>query len=87
MPFHHMISGFHHNLHQFFGLGMGLIWLIIIIFLAYFIYRLTKEDILLNPLEKSSKSSKDILDERYAKGELTREQFIQMRKDLDKEQL
>ena len=61
--------------------GMGLFWLLLIGFVAYLIYLNTNKSssqgqgwILESPLE--------ILKKRYASGEITREQFEEMKKHL-----
>ncbi len=67
--------------HGFFG-GMGifgyvlmiLFWGVIIWLIYLFIKKTTNN--------KNSKSAFDILKERYTKGEITKEQFIQMKKDI-----
>jgi len=57
------------------------LWAIVVI--AYLIYKLVKsEKILLPSRIVSSKSAEDILDERYAKRELTREQYMQIKEDI-----
>jgi uncharacterized membrane protein len=50
---------------------------------AYFVYKLIKSERILAP---PSSSAENILAERYAKGELTREQYMQMKGDLKKVQ-
>ncbi|MCM8745980.1 SHOCT domain-containing protein [Thermomicrobium sp. CFH 73360] len=35
------------------------------------------------PIGTPSKRARDILDERYARGEITREQYLEMRRDLE----
>jgi putative membrane protein len=69
--------------YPFMGFGMGLIWLIFLIVVAYFVYKLIKSEGILAP---PSSSAENILAERYAKGELTREQYVQMKEDLKKVQ-
>jgi putative membrane protein len=77
MPYYHM--------HPFIGFGTGIIWLIAILAIAYLIYKLIKSEKILVPSRiVSSKSAEDILNERYAKGELTREQYVQMKEDIKK---
>ncbi|VVB63773.1 Uncharacterised protein [uncultured archaeon] len=66
------------------GFWTSLIWLIIVIVVAYLIYRLIKSEKILAPSKIPSKSAEDILAERYTKGELTREQYMQMKEDLKK---
>jgi putative membrane protein len=66
------------------GFGMGLFWPIIIIAVAYLIYRQIKSEKILAASRPVVRSAEDILSERYAKGELTREQYMQMKEDLKK---
>lgn len=80
MPYYHM------GPYPFMGFGMGLIWLIFLIVVAYFVYKLIKSERILAPSRSAEKSAENILDERYAKGELNREQYMQMKEDLKKVQ-
>jgi hypothetical protein len=50
--------------------------------IAYLVYRLIKDERILAPAAR--KNAEDILDDRYAKGELTREQYAQMKEDIKK---
>jgi putative membrane protein len=70
--------------YPFIGFGSSLIWLIFLIVVAYFVYKLIKSEKILAPTKPSIKGAEDILAERYAKGELTREQYMQMKEDLKK---
>lgn len=79
MPYYHMM-----DYHPFMGFGSSLIWLIAIIVIAYLIYKLIKSEKILAPSKPSIKSAEDLLAERYAKGELTREQYLQMKEDIKK---
>lgn len=72
--------------YPFMGFVMGLIWLIFLIVVAYFVYKLIKSERILAPSRNAEKSAENILDERYAKGELNREQYMQMKEDLKKVQ-
>ena len=65
-------------------LGMSLVWLIFLIVVAYLIYKLIKHEKILTPSRPVVKSAEDILAERYAMGEVTREQYMQMKEDLKK---
>ena len=70
--------------YPFMGFWMGLIWLVGIVVAAYLIYKLIKNERIFAPNRPSIKSAEDLLAERYAKGELTREQFMQMKEDIKK---
>ncbi|MFZ3092951.1 MAG: SHOCT domain-containing protein [Methanothrix sp.] len=75
MPYYPMMEWY-----PFMGFWMNLIWLIVILLIAYFIYKQMKS----GKLIESSKSAEDHLAERYARGELTREQYLQMKEDIRK---
>ncbi len=79
MPYYHMMP-----YHSFMGFWSSLIWLIAIIVIAYLIYKLIKSEKILTPSKPSIKNAEDILAERYAKGELTRDQFMQMKEYIKK---
>jgi putative membrane protein len=79
MPYYHMM----HN-YPFMGFWTSLIWLVVIVVVAYLIYKLIKNEKILAPSKPSIKSPEDLLAERYAKGELTREQYLQMKEDIKK---
>ena len=77
MPYYHM--------YPFMGFGTGIIWLVAIVVIAYLVYKLIKSEKILAPTKiASGKSAEDILNERYAKGELTREQYVLMKEDIKK---
>jgi putative membrane protein len=74
-------------MHPFMGFGTGIMWLVAVVVIAYLIYKLIKSEKILAPSKiGSSKSAEDILNERYAKGEITREQYMQMKDDIKKDQ-
>ncbi len=81
------MSYYHPMMHPFIGIGIGLFWPIIVIAVAYLIYKLIKSEKILVPSRPAIRSAEDILAERYAKEELTREQYVQMKEDLKKVQL
>ncbi len=82
MPYYHMMD-YYYYYHPFMGFGTSLVWLIAVIVVAYLVYKLIKSEKILAPKPTTSRTATDILDGRYAKGELTREQYMQM-KDLKK---
>jgi putative membrane protein len=80
------MSYYHPMMHPVMGIGMGLFWLVAIIVVAYLIYKLINSEKILVPSRPVIRSAEDILSERYAKGELTREQYMQMKEDVKKVQ-
>ena len=71
--------------YPFMGFWMSLTWLIVLIVIAYFIYKLIKSEKILAPRKiVPINSAEDILNEKYANGELTREQYMQMKEDIKK---
>jgi putative membrane protein len=62
----------------------GLLWLILVILpwvgiIFLIIYLIIREE---KGINSSSKSAEAIIEERYAKGEITREEYLKMKKDL-----
>ena len=61
------------------GIFIMLFWLIVLVIIIYFVMRLIKNH------ESTSNTKTDPLDiakERYAKGEITKEQFSEIKKEL-----
>jgi putative membrane protein len=77
MPYYPMMDW---GYYPFMGFWMILIWLIVLLAIAYFLYKLIKSEKILTP--QNVESAEDILAKRYAKGELTKEQYTQMKDDL-----
>jgi putative membrane protein len=77
MPYYPMMDW---GYYPYMGFGMSLIWLIVILVVAYYVYKLIKHGKILAP--EKLESAEDILAKRYAKGELTKEQYTQMKEDL-----
>jgi len=68
------------------GWGMGFGWIFMILFWALVIFgivALAKWIFSAGDSVSSGKRSLDILKERYARGEITRDQYEQMRRDLE----
>ena len=66
--------------HGYGGGGMWIFWILIIIVLVWFVAFTTRRN---NDSSGNEKSALDILKERYARGEIDREEFEQKRKDLN----
>lgn len=67
-----------------FGFGWGfmwLFWIFVIVGIVWLIKVFMSES---NGENKNSKTAKEILKERYAKGEIDREEFEQKLKDLER---
>lgn len=73
-----MMQGFGHGWGMGFGWIIGIIILLVILWLAFKTFRPNKEQ-----YSTSHKTPLDILKERYAKGEIDREEFEQRKKDLE----
>lgn len=69
------------------GWGMGFGWIFMILFWALIILGIVALAKWLlsagNPGSSASKQPLDILKQRYARGEITRDQYEQMRRDLE----
>ncbi len=65
----------------FFGMGLGwIVWLIIIVVIVWVVFQFKSG----NPghLNMSNETPLDILKKRFAKGEISKEEFEKMKKDL-----
>jgi putative membrane protein len=68
--------------YEHFGMGWGglwmiLVWLIPVVLVALLIYHLARER------NGKARSALDILAERYARGEIDREEYLKRRADLE----
>jgi uncharacterized membrane protein len=66
--------------YPFMGFWTGLVWLIDIIVIAYLIYKLIKARKSLRLKKKHPLKCGDILDEQYAKGELTKSNMRRLKR-------
>jgi putative membrane protein len=76
-------DGMGHMMHYGFGYGgmfMWIIFLIVIVFLIYFFVQTQKTK---GQPPPQNESHLDILKKRYAKGEIAKEEYERMKKDLD----
>ena len=64
-----------------FGMGFGwMIWLIIIVVIVWVVFQFKGDS--RGHYYKTSESPLDILKKRYAEGELTKEEFERLKKDI-----
>jgi putative membrane protein len=59
-----------------------IMWILIIALIFILIWTNTKEKNKYIPFDQKGEDAMDILKKRYAKGEITKEQFQQMKEDL-----
>ncbi len=65
----------------FFGMGFGwMVWLIIIVVIVWVVFQFKSDN--RGHYYKSSESTLDIIKNRYAIGEISKEEFERMKKDL-----
>ena len=75
---------------MYWGIGFGGFWLVlfwaaIISFGIWIVHKMTdKADIQVNTTTPTTTKPMDIAQERYAKGEIKQEEFLQIKKDLTK---
>ncbi|MDA3947481.1 MAG: SHOCT domain-containing protein [Helicobacteraceae bacterium] len=60
------------------GFEMGFGWLIPLLFIAAIVY------FFMNNKQKAGRSARDILDEKYANGEIDEQEYNRMRDELNK---
>jgi putative membrane protein len=65
--------------HGFGGGGMWIFWILLVIALIWFATFATRRE---SGPSKRQKSAREILEERYARGEIERDEFEQKKKDL-----
>lgn len=68
------------------GIGMILFWLVVVLLVvALFKYVTSKPTTSTNSLGLATKTALDYLNEAYAKGEISRDEFLQKRADLKRD--
>ena len=58
-------------------------WILIIVLIFTLIWTNTREKTKYIPFDEKGEAALDILKKRYAKGEITKEQFDKMKKDIE----
>lgn len=64
------------------GFGMIFFWIIVIVGIVWLVQALGGSNIQFPKQSKGEQSAREILDQRYARGELDREEYENMKKDL-----
>ncbi|BAI80386.1 conserved hypothetical protein [Deferribacter desulfuricans SSM1] len=68
----------------FMGIFSMVIWLVILIVIIYFLFMFIRDFGSKNGITKTRKNhAHNILKERYARGEITKEEYLSMKKDLE----
>ncbi len=70
-------------MHYGFGYGGMFMWIIFLIVIGLLIYFFVQSQNTKGKMPTENESPLDILKRRYAKGEITREEFDKMKKDLE----
>jgi len=65
---------------MYYGYGGHIMWVLFLILIAVIVYLILQN---MRPGKKNGQSPLDILKSRYAKGEITKEEFERMKKDID----
>jgi len=68
--------------HGYGGGMMWLFWVLLIVIILWIVIAMTKRNGNSYPTEKD-RTALDIIKERYSKGEIDRDEFLQKRKDLE----
>lgn len=67
---------------MYYGYGGGFMWLLFIVVAVVLVYLLIQNTKHKKGLDSSGETPIDILKKRYARGELTKDEFDRMKKDL-----
>ena len=83
-----VVAGFGHMRGWGWGMaGLGILTTLavigLIVWLIVFLARSTGPSSSSTPPETRASNARELLNERYARGEITREQYLQMREDLE----
>jgi putative membrane protein len=76
-------GGWGHMMNYGFGYGGMFMWIIFLIVIGAVIYFIVQTQKTKNQTQTQNESHLDILKKRYAKGEITKEEYERMKKDLN----
>lgn len=74
-------NGYMTDWFPFMGFMMMLFWLIVLIAIAYLVYRLLSGG---EGAIRPKRTAMETLNERYARGEISREDYLRMKEDIGK---
>jgi putative membrane protein len=66
----------------YYGFGGVIMWILVIVLVAVVVYLIVQSSKIKSPTGAQGESPLDILKKRYAKGEITKEEFESMKKDI-----
>lgn len=69
-------------MHDYHWFGMGYGWIIAFVCLVIIVWIIVTISLRISNRKESGKSAMDTLKERYAKGEISKEEFERIKKDL-----
>ena len=76
-------DGWRHMMHYGFGYGAMFMWIIFLIVIGLLIYFFVQAQKTKRQTSTQNESHLDILKKRYAKGEIAKEEYERMKKDLE----
>jgi len=76
-------GGWGHMMHNGYGYGGMFMWIIVLIVIGVLVYFIVQARKTKGPAPTQNESPQDILKRRLAKGEISREQYEKMKKDLE----
>lgn len=77
------LGGWGAMMHYGFGYGGMFMWIIFLIVVGFLIYFIIQAQKVRGPIQGQPENPLDILRRRYAKGEINKEEFDRMKKDLE----
>ena len=76
-------GGWGHMMHYGFGYGGAFMWIIFLVVIGVLIYFIVQAQKMKSRTPTQNESHLDILKKRYAKGEIAKEEYERMKKDLE----
>jgi len=77
-------TGVHSDM-MFYGHGMLFVWVVVFIIICAVIYLFTQNFHLTRSGRHLNESALDIIEKRYALGEISKDQFLSMKKDIERQ--